>query len=296
MANDIYLTTAEAADYLKLKERKLYELVSEGAIPCTKVTGKWLFPRASLDRWLAAGAIAPAGFSPLPPPPIVGGSHDLLLEWTIRESGAGLALLPEGSARGLERLARDEIAVAAIHFHGPADGDEPNRLRIAAEPALHDAVVIAFARREQGLVTAAGNPLGHASLADAVRARARVAPRQPRAGSHMLLESLLDQEGHTVRDLAVAGGPSPTGSELAVAIRTGRADCGLSSRSVADVSGLGFVPLVWERFDLAMRRRTYFDPPVQAVLALAREPRFRERAADLGGYDVGEVGSVLLNR
>jgi excisionase family DNA binding protein len=34
------LTTAEAADYLRLKERKLYELVSEGAIPCSKVTGK----------------------------------------------------------------------------------------------------------------------------------------------------------------------------------------------------------------------------------------------------------------
>ena len=34
------LTTAEAADYLRLKERKLYELVAEGAIPCTKVTGR----------------------------------------------------------------------------------------------------------------------------------------------------------------------------------------------------------------------------------------------------------------
>ena len=44
------LTTTEAADYLRIKERKLYELVADGAIPCTKVTGKWLFPRADLDR------------------------------------------------------------------------------------------------------------------------------------------------------------------------------------------------------------------------------------------------------
>ena len=44
-----FLTTSEAADYLRLGERKLYELVTNGAIPCTKVTGKWLFPRHELD-------------------------------------------------------------------------------------------------------------------------------------------------------------------------------------------------------------------------------------------------------
>ena len=50
-----YLTTGEAADYLRLGERKLYELVADGRIPCTKATGKWLFPKAALDRWLAVG-------------------------------------------------------------------------------------------------------------------------------------------------------------------------------------------------------------------------------------------------
>ena len=44
-----FLTTSEAADYLRLGERKLYELVTLGAIPCSKVTGKWLFPRYELD-------------------------------------------------------------------------------------------------------------------------------------------------------------------------------------------------------------------------------------------------------
>jgi putative molybdopterin biosynthesis protein len=56
-----FLTTAEAAEYLRIKERKLYELVADGAIPCTKVTGKWLFPRGDLDRWLLAGMARPLG-------------------------------------------------------------------------------------------------------------------------------------------------------------------------------------------------------------------------------------------
>src|SRR5215831_2937366 len=79
------LTTDEAATYLRLSERKLYELVATGAVPCTKVTGKWLFPKAALDRWLAAGFVGPAVHAPRPP--IVGGSHDPLLERALRESG-----------------------------------------------------------------------------------------------------------------------------------------------------------------------------------------------------------------
>jgi putative molybdopterin biosynthesis protein len=56
-------TTSEAAAYLRLKERKIYEMVAEGTIPCTKVTGRWLFPKAELDHWLAASIQRPAGLS-----------------------------------------------------------------------------------------------------------------------------------------------------------------------------------------------------------------------------------------
>ena len=117
------LTTDEAADYLRLSERKLYELVANRAVPCSKVTGRWLFPRAALDRWVSAGLIARAALAQVAAPPIVGGSHDPLLEWALRESGCGLASLPEGSEEGLRRLTRGEVMVAAIHLHR-LDGDD----------------------------------------------------------------------------------------------------------------------------------------------------------------------------
>ena len=162
------LTTEEAAEYLRLSERKLYELVSNRAVPCTKVTGKWLFPKAALDRWLAAGLIAPAALSHSPAPPIVGGSHDPLLEWALRESGCGLAYLAEGSEAGLRRLARGEVLAAAIHMHR-IDGDDEtaNADAVAHAPGLHDAVLIGLARREQGLLVAPGNPLGLTDIASA---------------------------------------------------------------------------------------------------------------------------------
>src|SRR5215471_16670917 len=144
------LTTDEAATYLRLSERKLYELVANGAVPCTKVTGKWLFPKAALDRWLAAGLLTPA-LAHAPAPPIVGGSHDPLLEWALRESASVLASLPEGSETGLLRLARGEVTAAAIHLHR-LDGDDEvaNCDAVASAAGLHDAVVIAVARPRAG--------------------------------------------------------------------------------------------------------------------------------------------------
>ncbi|HRD78028.1 MAG TPA: helix-turn-helix domain-containing protein, partial [Hyphomicrobiaceae bacterium] len=166
----VLLTTAEAASYLRIKERKLYELVSEGAIPCTKVTGKWLFPRADLDRWLLAGMARPLGVVPAEPPPIVGGSHDPLLQWALAESRAGLAILPEGSETGYRRFLAGAVIAAAIHFH---DVDAPeadaNVAVVSHEPTLYDAVLIGFATREQGLLVASGNPRSIASLEDAAR-------------------------------------------------------------------------------------------------------------------------------
>src|SRR5262245_14582418 len=91
------LTTSEAAEYLRIRERKLYELIAERQIPCTKVTGKWLLPRADLDRWLLAGMARPYGVVPTEPPPIVGGSHDPLLQWALSETRAGKAHCKSGS-------------------------------------------------------------------------------------------------------------------------------------------------------------------------------------------------------
>jgi excisionase family DNA binding protein len=286
------LTTAEAASYLRLKERKLYELIADRQIPCTKVTGKWLFSRADLDRWLLSGMVHPAGMLPPEPPPIVGGSHDPLLQWALSESRAGLAILPEGSEIGYQRFIKGELVAAAIHLH---DLDEPTRdanpEAVAAEPSLRDAVLIGFAAREQGLVVAAGNPLGIASLGEAHARNLRAALRPPGAGAQQLLEGLLRRERIAIDDLSNTL-VAPTGPDVAQAIRAGNADFGVATRAVATAAGLGFVPLCVERFDLLMRQRDYFRPPLQTLLALFREPRFSARAAELGGLDVSAAGRV----
>jgi putative molybdopterin biosynthesis protein len=289
------LTTDEAADYLRLSERKLYELVADRAVPCSKVTGRWLFSRAALDRWVSAGLIAPAGLAQVSAPPIVGGSHDPLLEWALRESNSGLASLPEGSEEGLRRLTRGEVMVAAIHLHRMDGDDETANLETVANAAgLHDAVVIAFARREQGILVAPDNPLGLSDMASIATTRARMAQRPAGAGAQLLLLALLTRAGIALDDLKLAKPAFPTGPDIAQAIRAGRIDCGIATRSVARSAGLDFLPLTWERFDLVMRQRDYFMKGPQALFDFMRQQVLRDRAAELDGYDVSDAGVVRL--
>jgi excisionase family DNA binding protein len=287
------LTTDEAATYLRLSERKLYELVAQGAVPCTKVTGRWLFPRTALDRWVTAGMIAPA-FAHAAAPPIIGGSHDPLLERALRESGCGLASLAEGSEEGLRRLARREVMAAAIHLHALQGDEDANNAAVAGAAGLHDAVVIAFARREQGILVAPGNPLRLTDIASVAHCGARIARRPHGAGAQLLLLALTARAGIAADHLNLLKSACPTGPDVAQAVRSGEADCGIATRSVARAAALDFRPLVWERFDLVLRQRDYFLPAPQALFSFLRSAAFRARAAELGGYDVDDAGEVRL--
>ena len=128
------------------------------------------------------------------------------------------------------------------------------------------------------------------------RREARIGLRPAGAGAQLLLETVAARAGLALGSLRRAPTAYPAGPDLAIAIRGGEIDCGIATRAVAVMHGLDFVPLVWERFDLVLRRRTYFEPPAQKLFAFLREPAFARRAEALGGYDVASAGLVRLNR
>jgi len=287
------LTTAEAAAYLRLKERKIYEMVAEGTVPCTKVTGRWLFPKAELDHWLAASVLRPPGTVRREPAPIICGSYDPLLEWALRECGSGLATLAAGSEAGFARFVAGETLAAAIHLHSLEDGTtDANMAAIKNCGDLYDAVLIAFCRREQGFLVPLGNPLKLGSIEDVNRTRARIAVRPKGAGAQLLLLALLHRAKISIDQLTVAAPVCPIGPDIAQAIRTGRADTGIATRSVANNAGLDFVPITWESFDLVMHQHDYFKPSMQTLFNFLRSEQFTTRAREFGGYDLGITGMV----
>ena len=286
-------TTAEAAAYLRLKERKIYEMVAEGTVPCTKVTGRWLFPKAELDHWLASSVSRPAGVTRPDPAPIVAGSHDPLMEWALRESGSALATLAVGSEAGFSRFVAGETVAAAIHLHGFNDVEvDANIAAMKSRGDLQDAVMIAFCRREQGFLVPPGNPLKLGSIEDVAKTRARIAVRPKGAGAQLLMLALLHRSKVSGDQLAAITPVCPTGPDIAQAIRAGRADTGIATRGVANAAGLDFVPLVWEPFDLVMRQRDYFQPPLQSLFNFLHSEELVARAREFGGYDLGAAGTV----
>jgi len=282
------LTTREVAALLRIKERKVYDLVASGGIPCVRVTGKLLFPRALLDAWLLRHSEHHEVARPLPN--VVVGSHDPLLDWALRESGAGLASLFDGSLDGLERLARGDAVAAGMHLiEGAAWNAGHVERRLAGEPV----VLIEWARREQGFIVPPGNPGGIEGAASL--AGRRLIPRQREAGSTVLLQNMLDAAGVSIDALELVASPARTEAEVAIAVADGKAEVGLGLAAMARQFRLGFVPLVRERYDLLVWRRAYFEPPLQQLLRFCRTEAFAAKARDLAGYDVSGFGTVHYN-
>src|SRR5262245_57822111 len=289
------MTVTEIADYLRVRERTIYELVRTQRIPSCKLSGKLLFPKRLIELWVAQSADYPQAATHLAaPPPVIAGSHDPLLEWAARESKCGLAILVDGSLGGMQSLLAGHAVACGIHLIDPASGDYDASTQANKLVGL-DFVVIEWARRRQGLIVAQGNPARLGSISDLKKPGVRIVTSQEGSGSALLFAKLGADAGFVVVDVIVAGAGVSSEADIASAVREGKADAGLSIEAVARGQGLDFVPLQWERFDLIVRRVEYFEPPLQRLFAFARSEQFRQRARSLGGYDITNSGIVIFN-
>lgn len=282
-----YLTTKEVADLLRVKERKVYDLAAAGDIPHRRITGKLLFPAAEIKAWIEGEeVVAVPQEAAAARPAVVTGSHDPLLDWAIRESGSGLATLWNGSLGGLDAFQGGHAALCGLHV--PEEGGW--NLATVANRRLANCVLIAWAQRTRGLLLGKG-------LAGTVRRfrdlrGKRVVLRQPGAGAAALFDALLAEARMTMDDVEPTGGYARTESDAAAMVSAGEADAALGIEAMARPFHLDFLPLRTERYDLAIDRRAYFTDPLQRLIAFARTDAFRDKAAGMGGYDIGDTGAV----
>lgn len=288
---DEFLTTKELAALLRVKERKVYELASNGEVPCTRAMGKLLFPREAIDQWLSA---AGSGFetpTARARPNVFLGSHDPLLDWALRESKSGLATFFDGSLDGLDRFGRGDGVATGLHLYR-STSESGNLEAVQARFQSKPVVLMQWIWRERGLIVRPDHAGKVAGIADVKGLK--LAPRQPEAGSQQLLELLLADAGMKLDDLELAA-TARTETDAAVAVHDGSADVALGLQSMAHQYRLAFVPLIRERFDLLVDRRSWFEDPMQTFLAFCRSGAFRERAAGFHGYDADGMGRILFN-
>jgi excisionase family DNA binding protein len=285
-----YLTTKELAELLRIKERKVYDLAASGAVPCSKAMGKLLFPRHAVLAWLARESSGLDGGREALPNVFLG-SHDPLLEWALRESGAGIATYIDGSTDGLGRFERGEGIAAGLHLYDPAK-DDWNRHLVAERCARLPVVLIEWARRQRGLILRRELSGDVASIAD-LEGR-RVTPRQTQSGAEVLFLHLLRQAGLGPEAMELTPA-ARTETDAALMVLEGKADAAFGLAALAASYRLPFVPIIEERFDLLIDRRAWFEPPWQRFLAFCRSDRLLAKAGEIEGYDLAGFGQVHFN-
>lgn len=286
-----FLTTKEVAELLRIKERKLYDLVSTQEIPCVKATGKLLFPKTELMHWIRTGEMPQGDAKGLERLNVVSGSHDPLLEWAIRESACGLAMQFDGSLSGLDCFEKKLSVATGLHVLNP-NAQAWNTHAVQSRFAGHNVVLLNWATRQQGLIVAKGNPKNISGV-DSLR-KLKVATRQAGAGGMILFEHLLQQQGLEWNALNITQ-TCRTENDTIAAVASGTADAAPGLQALAMQFGLGFVPTRTEQFDLIVCRKAWFDAPFQTLMKFTQTSLFKEKAAQFEGYNTTALGTVVWN-
>jgi molybdate-binding protein/DNA-binding XRE family transcriptional regulator len=211
----------------------------------------------------------------------------------VQAAGVELVLAHRNSSQALALLKEGSVHIAGTHLRDEKSG-ESNIPEIGRLFAKNSVAVISFAIWEEGIVTGGGNPKSIKSIEDFARADVSIVNREPGAGTRKLLDSRLKAlqiSGSNVRGYdQIAHGHLPAAWQ----VQAGAADCCIATRAAARVFGLGFIPLLSERYDLAIRRQHLDLPGVQALLDTLSRSGFRRELEGLGGYDTRAAGQRML--
>ena len=217
----------------------------------------------------------------------------LLSRMVERISGVEIVCAAASSKLALSWLKEGKVHIAGSHLEDPKTG-EFNLPFLRRELPEEDLCVVTFARWEEGLVVASGNPRGIRGMEDLGRKNVRLVNREPGSGSRALLEKLLENAGMDAHN--VQGYDRIAYGHLAAAycVLSGEADVCLATRSAAQTFGLDFLPLHSERYDLVMRKQTAELPAAKAFLDVLQRATLRRKLEVLAGYDTAEMGTLVV--
>ena len=294
---DMLMSAKEVAQYLGIHAKQVYVLAKRGAIPCTRVTGKWLFPKTLIDQWIedSARIAAPSRRETERPFLLVAGSDDPSLGilrhcYTSRLTPTALVLTPVGSRAGLAAV-RDGVAdVALAHLVDPVSGEYNLPYLQQFFPA--GAAVVTLFHRELGLVVQPGNPLGLRSVVDLSRSGIRLVNRQDGSGTRWYLDQELARLGLPATQLDGYQEAVTTHLEVGLQVLRRQVDVGIATHATARLLGLDFVPLTQERFEMLIPAQRFFARSMQLLLDIVGSREFRRRVDALGGYDTSESGRL----
>ena len=216
----------------------------------------------------------------------------LLSRMVEKISGVDIVSAAASSKLALSWLKAGKVHIAGSHLEDPKTG-EFNLPYIREEFPDEDFIVVTFARWEEGLVQASGNPKRIRKVEDLARKNIRFVNREPGSGTRALIDKLIAECGMDAQK--VQGYDRVAFGHLAAAycVMSKDADVCVATHSAAKTFGLEFIPLRSERYDLVMRKSTADLPAVKAFLDVLQRAKLRRKLEVLAGYDTSETGTVV---
>lgn len=198
-----------------------------------------------------------------------------------------------GSVDAIRALNEGRCTMAGFHTTLPClQGTLAQRTyQPMLQPGLHK--IIGFALRTQGLIVPAGNPQRVGCLADLRDKKLHFANRALGTGTRLLLDELLIQQQIKPSQLTGYRRSEPSHTAVAQAVAQGSADAGLGIAAAAIAAGLGFVPLVQERYDLVCLKSALSHSTVKALRKQLASAAWQTQLNTIAGYQDHQCGQIV---
>ena len=291
---DVFMNVKQVSSYLHLNEKKIYSLVSKGTIPATKITGKWMFPKELIDKWMLDSTHNGLLNDRL----IIAGSDDPLLHRIINEftellgNKAVISYTATGTRNGLELLNANKVDACCIHW-GPENESylrHPSLLQQYSQN--HNWVLIRAFRREQGLIYNSALIEETPEIPEIFDQKYRWTIRQASSGSQRFLMEVLSKH-HLNADMLNVVSTTLSEREAAASINLKKADIAPGTHAIANEFGLDFISLGWEVLDFAIPRNIWFRHLFHDLINRIKSATGQRYADELGGYQIINSGKLI---
>ncbi len=210
----------------------------------------------------------------------------------LAAEGTNMELQFRPTGEALAALGRGNCELAGFHIpQGALQG--PVLRHYARWLPPRTSKLINVVTRRLGIMVARGNPKRVRGIEELARSDVRIVNRQLGSGTRLVLDMLLTEAGIDSHRVNGYDRIEFTHDAVAAYIASGMADAGLGVETGARNLRLDFIPLLSERYYLALHGELIGIQPVQRIIAMLKSAPFRAVINDMQGLDTELAGDVL---